>query len=91
MAIAIITTTFIFPETLNHAFLVAACDLVGKVKGLLDLQEVVLSSAPEELAPDAPLHAKVMGARAGIVAQLQKGTLPSHINISGKMIDTSGI
>lgn len=72
VAVGIIVIVLIFPETLNHAFLVAACDLVGKVKALLDLQETVLSSAPEELASDAPLQAKIVGARAGIVGQLQK-------------------
>lgn len=72
MAIAIVVTIFVFPETMNHACMSATSAQLGQIKALIGLQTEVLESSPENLAPGKPLIGKISGARAAILAG-QKG------------------
>ncbi|KAI9465778.1 hypothetical protein BJY52DRAFT_1376562 [Lactarius psammicola] len=46
MAIAIVVTIFVFPQTANHAFLGTVTLLLGQMKVLLDAQEELLTASP---------------------------------------------
>jgi hypothetical protein len=42
MAIAILTTIFVFPETMNYAHLVGVSDQLGRLRGLMGMWDEVL-------------------------------------------------
>ena len=72
VAIGIIVTIFVFPETMNHAMLGSISDLLGKINTFIDLQNSVLESRPEDIAPGTPLLTKILGTRAAIVGGFQQ-------------------
>ena len=72
VAIGIIVTIFVFPETMNHAMLGSISDLLGKINTFIDLQNSVLESRPEDIAPGTPLLTKLLGTRAAIVGGFQQ-------------------
>lgn len=61
-----------FPETVNHATLVASSALIGKIKTLVDRQQQVLESSPDDLARGSELFTQLQGMRVGILAQIQQ-------------------
>ncbi|KAH9950803.1 hypothetical protein B0H21DRAFT_721769 [Amylocystis lapponica] len=71
VAIGFILITFVFPETLNHAELSHLTTLLTKMKDMMDLQQVVLNAAPEDLAPGTPLLVKVIGLKEGVIGLMQ--------------------
>ena len=72
IALGIVIITLIFPETINHAALVSTSDLLGKLQGLVDIQQQVMEATPADLAVGAPLANKLQGARAAILAHIQQ-------------------
>lgn len=60
-------TILVFPETMNHSCLASTAGQLAQIKALLELQDVVLTSEPDDLAPGAPLSQKIMGMRAAII------------------------
>lgn len=77
VAIGIVIISFIFPETVNHATLVSASGLVGKLKDVVDTQQQILNASPDDLADGAPLASKMQGLRIAIFGQLQQ-RMPSN-------------
>ncbi|KAH8103409.1 hypothetical protein BXZ70DRAFT_728472 [Cristinia sonorae] len=76
-AIGVALIILIFPETMNHAFLVSTSEILGKLKKLVDLQELVLSARPSDLDANSPLIQKVVGSRTEVVLLFQKLTATS--------------
>ncbi|KAJ3525006.1 hypothetical protein NM688_g8467 [Phlebia brevispora] len=72
IAIGLVVIVFVFPESINHATLVSTSALLGKIKDLVDLQQQVLESTPDDLARGSPLFTKLLGGRAAILAQIQQ-------------------
>ncbi|KAI8970891.1 hypothetical protein BD414DRAFT_501521 [Trametes punicea] len=72
IGIALILIIILFPESLNHSYLSSSAELLDKFKGILALQEDVLSTDPHEVGPGSPLATKVTMARVGTIQQLQQ-------------------
>ncbi|THH31626.1 hypothetical protein EUX98_g2549 [Antrodiella citrinella] len=72
--IGVVLIVLVFPETMNHAFLVATSQILGKLQKLIDLQEVLLSARSTDLDANSSLIRKVVGARAEIVGLFAKLT-----------------
>lgn len=73
-AIACALIILVFPETMNHAILAADTEILGKIKKLVDIQELVLSARPPDLDSNSPLIRKVSSARAEVAAMFTKRT-----------------
>ncbi|KAI0683238.1 hypothetical protein BC835DRAFT_1423494 [Cytidiella melzeri] len=71
IAIGIVVILFIFPESANHAALVTATALTGKLKGLVDTQAKILEATPEDLAPGKPIPSALQAGIVGMLAQIQ--------------------
>lgn len=71
-AIAVVLIIFLFPETMNHAFLTATSEIFGKLKKVIEIQELLLSAQPMDLDAESPLIRKVIGARLEIVMLFSK-------------------
>ncbi|KAI0087246.1 hypothetical protein BDY19DRAFT_986266 [Irpex rosettiformis] len=71
VAIGIVVITFIFPETANHAALVTASALTGKLKNLVDTQEKLIHAPPEELTPGNPIIESLVAELRGVLGQIQ--------------------
>jgi len=66
MAIAIVVTVFVFPQTANHAFLGTVTLLLGQMKVLLDAQEDLLTAVPESITPECPKYLLLTATRASM-------------------------
>ncbi|EMD36296.1 hypothetical protein CERSUDRAFT_74310 [Gelatoporia subvermispora B] len=76
VGIGLILITFLFPETLNHAYLLGISSLLDNLKGMIEMQDEVLNARPEDLALGTPLMTKMMGSRAAVVGRIQQVTSP---------------
>ncbi|OBZ77446.1 Uncharacterized protein C57A7.05 [Grifola frondosa] len=74
IAIALIFIICVFPETMNHSYLDSTSELIGKFKGLIDMQKDVLASSPQDLSPGSPLVMRIQGARAAVIQHLHRLT-----------------
>ena len=71
-AIAIVVTTFVFPQTANHAFLGTVTHLLGQTKILLDVQEDLLTAIPGSIAPESPRMLRLKATRVSMFTIHQK-------------------
>ncbi|KII87451.1 hypothetical protein PLICRDRAFT_163585 [Plicaturopsis crispa FD-325 SS-3] len=70
IAIALVTTTFIFPESMNHVCMRDTSALLEKLRTMLQLQDAVLSADLDgkgTLKPDGALMTKIKGLRAAVI------------------------
>lgn len=67
MAIAVVVTLFVFPETMNHSCMAATAAQLGQIKALIEMESTVLEADLEALAPGTPLMAKIAGARTAVL------------------------
>ncbi|KAJ7186248.1 hypothetical protein B0H12DRAFT_1173827 [Mycena haematopus] len=67
MAIAVITTIFVFPETMCHAQMDTLVDQLGRLQTLVEMQDEVLIAKPEDLTQEAPLIARFKTLRALVI------------------------
>ncbi|CAL1710858.1 unnamed protein product [Somion occarium] len=74
VGLGIIITIFVFPETMNHSLLISHSGLLGQIQSLMDMQQQVLESQPEDLAPNSTLLTKLLGLRSGLIAGFQRMT-----------------
>jgi hypothetical protein len=74
MAIAIVVTIFVFPQTANHAFLGIVTLLLGQMKVLLDAQEDLLTAVPGSISPESPKILQLKAIRASMFTIHQKLT-----------------
>lgn len=72
MAIAIVVTIFIFPQTANHAFLGIVTLLLSQTKALLDAQEDLLTTDPGSISPESPKILQLRATRASMFTIHQK-------------------
>ncbi|KAH9919972.1 uncharacterized protein BXZ73DRAFT_52330 [Epithele typhae] len=72
IAIALVLTVFVFPESMNHSYMNAAADLLEKFKTIIAVQDEVLQADPHDVLPGKPLAGKIKGLRAGSLAQIQQ-------------------
>jgi hypothetical protein len=78
MAIAILATVFVFPETMNHLCLSIMSGQVAKAKGLMSLQDEVLDADVKDLATGTPLSTKITGGRGAIIGAQQQCECSEH-------------
>ncbi|KAF8273497.1 hypothetical protein EI94DRAFT_1826225 [Lactarius quietus] len=74
MAIAIVVTIFVFPQTANHAFLGTVTLLLSQAKVLLDAQEDLLTSVPGSITPESPKFLQLKATRVSMFTIHQKLT-----------------
>ncbi|KAK7002342.1 hypothetical protein R3P38DRAFT_2729656 [Favolaschia claudopus] len=67
MAIAILTTIFIFPETMSHATMDTLAEQLSRLQTLVEMQDDVLTSPAEELKPESPILAKFTALRVAVI------------------------
>jgi len=67
MAIALIVTIFVFPQTMNHLCMDMISAQLGRLKALIEIQQEVLDAPPMELAPGTKLINTITAQRAGLV------------------------
>ena len=75
IAIGLIAIAFIFPESINHATLVGFSAVIGKLKAVVDLQQKILESSPDDLARGSKLFTQLGGMRVGIIMQIQQSKI----------------
>ena len=80
MAVAIVVTFIVFPETMNHSCLSSTSAQLGQIKALIAIQSTILESNPDDLAPDAPIRTKVLGMRRAVLIGQKACKL--HLQIS---------
>ncbi|KAH9050166.1 hypothetical protein EDB84DRAFT_1623276 [Lactarius hengduanensis] len=81
MAIAIVVTVFVFPQTANHAFLGTVTLLLGQMKVLLDAQEDLLTAVPGSITPESPKFLRLRATRASMF------TIHQGLTQQGKFIN----
>ncbi|ELU39286.1 hypothetical protein AG1IA_06672 [Rhizoctonia solani AG-1 IA] len=76
LAVGLVTIVLIFPETLSHEWLESYAGVLDLVKGLVDMQEKVLTDNLEQLDMDTEGNtlSRVDGIQAGILATFQAFT-----------------
>ncbi|KAK0493580.1 hypothetical protein EDD18DRAFT_1405386, partial [Armillaria luteobubalina] len=73
MAIAILTTIFIFPETMNHSLINDILEQLDRLKEIVETQDEVLRTPPEHLISEhSPLIKENKAARATVVLSQQQ-------------------
>ncbi|KAI0826576.1 hypothetical protein BC628DRAFT_1419081 [Trametes gibbosa] len=72
IAIALVFIIIAFPESLNHSYLTSAAELVEKFTGIVQMQDEVLRTSPQDIVPGTPMATKTSMARAAVVQQLQQ-------------------
>jgi hypothetical protein len=83
MAIAIVVTIFVFPQTANHAFLGIVTLLLGQMKVLLDAQEDLLTAVPGSISPESPKILQLKAIRASMFTIHQKcAFFPGSVSLS---------
>lgn len=65
-------TTFVFPQTANHAFLGTVTLLLGQSKILLDAQEDLLTADPGSITPENPEMLQLRATRVSMFTIHQK-------------------
>lgn len=81
MAIAIVVTIFVFPQTANHAFLGTVALLLGQMKVLLDAQEDLLTAVPGSITPESPESLRLRVTKAAMF------TIHQNLTQQGKFIN----
>ncbi|THH16060.1 hypothetical protein EW146_g4511 [Bondarzewia mesenterica] len=69
IAIAVFVIIFVFPETMNHAYLNTISDLLDNIKLILMMQEDVLAGLQEDFAPGCPKTVQMKGARLAMIGK----------------------
>jgi hypothetical protein len=72
MAIVIVTTFLIFPETMSHVALDTVAGQLVRVAQLIQMQDAVLEARPEESSRDGTLIQKFKGLRARVIGTQQQ-------------------
>ncbi|KAK0199602.1 hypothetical protein DFS33DRAFT_1267811 [Desarmillaria ectypa] len=73
MAIAILTTIFIFPESMNHSLINDILEQLDRLKEIVETQDEVLRTPPEHLISEhSPLIKETKAARATVVLSQQQ-------------------
>ncbi|KAJ7132494.1 hypothetical protein C8R44DRAFT_978049 [Mycena epipterygia] len=79
MGIAILTTLFVFPETMSHAMMGKLAEQLACVQKLVEVQDAVLTARPEDLAPDSPIITQFKALRARVISAQQQITATSGL------------
>ncbi|KAJ6554824.1 hypothetical protein B0H19DRAFT_1263119 [Mycena capillaripes] len=77
MAIVIVTTLLIFPETMSHAALDTVAGQLQRIAQLIQMQDAILGARPEELTRDGALIRKLKALRAKVIGTQQQLTATS--------------
>jgi hypothetical protein len=83
IAIAVVVTIFVFPQTAHYAFLGMVTPLLGQMKALLDAQEDLLTSAPGSISPESPKALQWRATRVSMFTTHQRRTFMSLCVIDG--------
>jgi hypothetical protein len=77
-AIALVCCFFLFPQTVNHAYLGLISVILDKIKAMLALQEHLLSPQPGDFTPGCPKLTAMLGIRAAVAGMYQTCDYPSY-------------
>ncbi|KAJ7177207.1 hypothetical protein C8R46DRAFT_1188789, partial [Mycena filopes] len=72
MGIAILTTIFVFPETMSHAMMNKLVQQLARVQKMVEMQDDVFAAQPEDLAPASPLILQFRALRALVISTQQQ-------------------
>jgi hypothetical protein len=67
MAVAILLTICVFPQTMNHLCMDMISTQLGRLKALVEIQQEVLDAAPLDLAPGSTLIGAIMKKRTEVI------------------------
>ncbi|KAI0291950.1 hypothetical protein BC826DRAFT_1020543 [Russula brevipes] len=70
-AIALLCCFFLFPETVNHAYLALISTMLHKVKAMLASQDYLLSPQPGDFTPECPKLKALIEMRAPVMTLYQ--------------------
>lgn len=77
-AIALVCCFFIYPETVNHAYLGLVSMMLAKVKAMLAAQDDLLSIQPGDFGIGCPKLKALIGTRAAVFGMYQNCNHPSY-------------
>jgi hypothetical protein len=77
-AIALVCCLFLFPETVNHAYLGLISTVLDKVKAMLEWQEHLLAPQPGDFTPGCPKLKSLLGIRVAVSGMYQTCDYPSY-------------
>ncbi|KAJ7775586.1 hypothetical protein B0H16DRAFT_1713170 [Mycena metata] len=72
MGIAVLTTVFVFPETMSHAMMNKLVQQLARVQKMLEMQDDVFAAPPEALVPTAPLIVQFRALRTLVITTQQQ-------------------
>ncbi|KAJ6538107.1 hypothetical protein B0H19DRAFT_1079182 [Mycena capillaripes] len=72
MAIAIVTTILVFPETMVHALMDTLVEQLARMEKMIEMQDIVLTANAEDLAPESPLITQFKALRARVIGTQQQ-------------------
>ncbi|KAJ7257147.1 hypothetical protein C8J57DRAFT_1136056 [Mycena rebaudengoi] len=72
MAIAILTTLFVFPETMSRAIMIKVSAQLARVERLVQMQDAVLAAPAADLRADAPLIQQFRRLRSFVIGEQQQ-------------------
>jgi hypothetical protein len=72
MAIAILTTLFVFPETMSYAIMIKVSAQLARVERLVQMQDAVLGALAADLRADAPLIQQFRRLRSFVIGEQQQ-------------------
>jgi hypothetical protein len=70
-AIALVCCFFLFPETVNHAYLGIIPIVLDKIKAMLEFQDHLLAPQPGDFTPGCPKLKALLGIRAAVAGMYQ--------------------
>jgi hypothetical protein len=77
-AIALVCCFFLFPETVNHAYLGIIPIVLDKIKAMLEFQDHLLAPQPGDFTPGCPKLKALLGIRAAVAGMYQTCDYPSY-------------
>ena len=88
MGIALAATVLIFPESINHVYLVKISEQLERLKMLADLQDEVVTSPPANCTTGTPLFERAKKERATIVAAQREGgcLCPTYVQVTTRCL-----
>jgi len=81
MAIAIVVTCTVFPETMNYSCLSSTSAQLALIKALIAVQDTILESSADDLAPGKPIMDKIRDMRQAIIGG-QKALMAKSVFIN---------
>jgi hypothetical protein len=83
MAVGILVTIFVFPQTMNHLCMTMISAQLERIKALLEAQQALLDTAPTDLVPDNTLYRSIMVQRSAVIEKQRACEWPCALVFKG--------